>query len=321
MPARPDTPGQSGEPPAVPGVLPACAGICDISCMADTTATSPWVIDATESDFETQVIERSKQVPVVVDFWAPWCGPCRALGPLLERLAQEHAGAFVLARVNTDENQGLASTFRVQSIPMVIGIRDGALAGHFVGALPEAGVRDFLAQLLPSEADSLAEEGGAHLAAGKTVEAEAAFKRALELDPRNERAMVGQATVLAQRQADDEALALLEGVGPGPHRQEADRLAARLRIRQSGAGDEAELRARVKANPKDLEARFALSQAVAAAGRYDEALEHYLAIVKQDRAFHDEAARRAMLDIFDLLGPGNELAERYRSELAKVLFS
>jgi putative thioredoxin len=289
--------------------------------MADTPATSPWVIDATESDFETQVIERSKQVPVVVDFWAPWCGPCRTLGPLLERLAQEYAGTFVLARVNTDENQGLASAFRVQSIPMVIGIRDGALAGHFVGAVPEAGVREFLAQLLPSEADRVAEEGGTHLAAGKIAEAEAAFTRVLELDPRNERAIVGQANVLAQRQADDEALALLEGVGPGPHRSEADRLAAALRIRKSGAGDEAALRARVEANPKDLEARFLLAQALAAAGRYDEALEHYLVIVQRERNFRDESARKAMLDIFDLLGPGNEIAERYRSELAKVLFS
>ena len=289
--------------------------------MADTTATSPWVIDATESNFETQVIERSKQVPVVVDFWAPWCGPCRALGPLLERLAQEYEGQFILARVNTDENQGLASAFRVQSIPMVIGIRDGTLAGHFVGALPEPGVRDFLAQLLPSAADRLAEEGVAHLAAGKTAEAESALRRALELDPRNERAMVGQANVLAQRGADDEALALLEGVGPGPLRQDADRLAATLRVRKSGAGDEAGLRARVEANPKDLEARFALAQALAAAGRHDEALEHYLVVVKQDRNFQDAAARKAMLDIFDLLGSGNELAERYRSELAKVLFS
>jgi putative thioredoxin len=289
--------------------------------MADTTATSPWVIDAIESDFETQVIERSKQVPIVVDFWAPWCGPCRALGPLLERLAQEYDGQFVLARVNIDENPGLASAFRVQSIPMVIGIRDGTLAGHFVGALPEPGVRDFLAQLLPSEADRTAEEGAAHLAAGKTAEAESAFRRALELDSRNERATVGLADVLSRCNADAEALALLERVGPGPHRQEADRLAAALRVRQSGAGDEAALRARVEANPADLETRFALAQALAAAGRYDEALEHYLGIVKRNRTFRDDAARKAMLDVFDLLGAGDELAERYRSELAKVLFS
>src|SRR5262245_38716693 len=175
-------------------------------------ARSEWVRDVAEADFEREVIERSKQVPVVVDFWAPWCGPCRALGPLLERLADEYAGAFMLARVNTDENPGLASAFRVQSIPMVIGVRDGALAGNFVGALPENGVREFLARLLPSEADLMAEEGTSLLAEGKTDAAEASFNRALELDPRAERALIGLATILSQRNADADALALLERV-------------------------------------------------------------------------------------------------------------
>lgn len=288
--------------------------------MAETAAASPWVVDVTDADFETQVIERSKAVPVVVDLWAPWCGPCKALGPLLERLADEHAGAFVLARVNTDENPGLSSAFRVQSIPMVVGVRDGQLAGQFIGAQPESAVREFLTQLLPSEADRLAEEGAALLAAGNTSEAESVWRRALELDPRADRALMGLATILAQRNEESEALELLDRVGPGPVRQEADRLAAALRIRQSGAGDEAALRARVEANPADPETRFLLAQALAAAGRYDQALEHYLTIVKQDRSFRDDGARKAMLDIFDLLGPGNELADRYRSELAKVLF-
>jgi putative thioredoxin len=256
----------------------------------------------------------------VVDFWAPWCGPCRTLGPLLERLADEYAGAFVLARVNVDENPNLSNAFRVQSIPMVIGVRDGALAGHMVGAQPEPVLREFLAQLMPSEADRLAEEGAALLAAGKTAEAEAAFQRALELDPRAAGALIGLAQIVSGRGDVDQALALLERVGPGPLRQEADRLAATLRVRKSGAADTSELRARVQANPTDLEARFTLAQALAAEGRYEEALEHYLAIVKQDRSFRDDGARKAMLDIFELLGPGNELAERYRSELAKVLF-
>jgi putative thioredoxin len=289
--------------------------------MSDSAAASAWVIDVTDAEFESQVIERSNQVPVVVDFWAPWCGPCRTLGPLLERLADEHAGAFVLARVNTDENPGLASAFRVQSIPMVIGVRDGKLAGHFVGALPESGVRDFLAQLMPTDAERLADEGATLLASGQTSEAEASFRRALDADARAEGALVGLATILSQRDADDEALALLDRVGPGPRRQEADRLAAALRIRQTGGADESALRARVEANPNDLEARFALAQALAASARYDQALEQYLAIVKKDRGFQDDAARKAMIDIFDLLGPGNEIAERYRSDLAKVLFS
>ncbi len=288
--------------------------------MPETADGNPWVINATDRDFESEVIERSKQVPVVVDFWAPWCAPCRVLGPLLERLAEEHAGAFVVAKVNTDDNPGLAEAFRVQSIPMVIGVRDGALAGHFVGALPESGVRDFLAQLLPSDGERLAEEGAALLAAGKTVDAEAAFRSALQREGGADRARVGLATILSGRGEDADALALLERVGPGPQRQDADRLAASIRIRQSGAGDEAALRARVESHPDDLEARFMLAQALAAGGRSDQALEQYLAIVQRDRSFRDDGARKAMLDVFDLLGPGNELADRYRSELAKVLF-
>jgi len=286
--------------------------------MAETA--SPLVFDVTDADFETQVIERSNQIPVVVDFWAPWCGPCRALGPLLERLVEEYGGKFALARVNADENPGLAGAFRVQSIPMVIGVRDGALAGHFVGALPESGVRDFLAQLLPSQGERKVAEGMALLDAGKSAEAEKIFREAMEIDPRADGARVGLATIHAQREEDDAALALLDQVAPGPHRQEADRLAATIRIRQSGAGDESELRARLEASPDDLETRLLLAQVLAANGRYDEALEQYLTIVKRDRSFRDDAARKAMIDIFDTLGPGNELADRYRSELATVLF-
>lgn len=288
--------------------------------MVQAAGASPHVFDVTDADFEQEVIERSKRVPVVVDFWAPWCGPCRALGPLLERLADEYNGAFHVAKVNTDENPALASAFRVQSIPMVIGLRDGQLADHFVGALPESGVRDFLSHLLPSESEQLAEEAAKQFELGHLAEAESTYRQALDRDPRTDSALVGLGTLLAERGDGEEALALLDRVGPGPSKQQADRLAASIRIRQSGAGDETALRSRVEENPDDLEARFALAQALAGAGRYEEALQHYLEIVRRDRGFRDDGARKAMIDIFDLLGPGNELADRYRSELGKVLF-
>jgi putative thioredoxin len=286
--------------------------------MADSA--NAFVFDATDATFERDVLERSKTTPVVVDFWAPWCGPCRTLGPLLERLTAEHAGAFLLAKVNIDENPGLAGAFRVQSIPMVVGLRDGQLAGHFVGAQSESAVRDLIARLLPGPGETLGDEGQALLAAGQLAEAEAVFRQALAKDPRAGAALVGLAQVHAERGEDDAALALLEQVEPGPGRQDADRLAAAIRIRQVGAVDTAALRERVAADPKDLDARFGLAQALAAAGQYEEALQHYLAIVAQDRSFRDDAARRAMIDVFDLLGSGDELADRYRSELAKVLF-
>ncbi len=282
---------------------------------------SEWIVDISESDFEQSVVERSKHVPIIVDFWAPWCGPCRTLSPLLERLANEHAGAFILAKVNVDRNPNLAAAFGVRSIPMVLGLREGRVVAEFVGALPESEVREFLTRVLPSASDQLARRGQQLYGEGRASEAEAAFRQALELDARCDRALLGLAALLADRRADREALDLLDRVAPtSPVRQDADRLAAEIRIRQVGGTDETALRAKLSANPSDIETRFALAQTLAANGRYDEALREYLEIVTRDRNFRDDAARRAMLDVFELLGPGNELAERYRSELAKVLF-
>lgn len=281
-----------------------------------------WVIDVGDQDFETAVIERSAQVPVVVDFWAEWCGPCRHLGPVLERLAHEYGGAFVLARCDVDRNPLTAAAWQVQSIPTVIALRDRQVVGEFVGAQPEAVIRRFLAGILPGEAEQVAEAAAAALAEGRTAEAEEGFRRALELDARCDRALVGLATILGSRGAADEALGLLDRVRPGPLRNEADRLAAGIRVRSAGEDvDVRALEAQVAAAPADPEARFALAQALGRAGQYEAALEHYLAIVRQDRTWRDGAARKAMIDIFDLLGGEHPLTDRYRSELAKVLFS
>ena len=279
-----------------------------------------WVVDAGDKDFEQVVLERSKTTPVVVDFWAPWCGPCRTLGPLLERLAGEAGGAFVLAKVNVDDNPGLATALNVRSIPMVLGFRLGELVSEFVGALPEAGVREFLRRVLPSEAERMAVAAAELAQRGQTVEAEATLRRALELEPRCDRALLDLAGLLADRQDAAAALALLDRVAPGPLRAPADRLAAAIRVREAGAADEPALRARLAADPADLETRFHLAQALAARSRYEEALAEYLDLVRRDRSFRDDAARKAILDIFELLGPADALVDRYRSELAKVLF-
>jgi len=279
------------------------------------------VFDVGDNDFEIRVIERSKSVPVVVDFWAEWCGPCRVLGPLLERLAEESAGEFVLAKVDTDRSPALAAAFAVRSIPMVVGFRDGRATVSFVGALPEDAVREFLTRLLPSPAEKLVARAATARRDGQVAAAEEMLRQARELDPRCDAAALGLAELLAERGDDDEALELLATIDPGtPLRPDADRLAARIRIGETGAVDETALRAQLERDPGDHESRFALAQSLAARQDYADALEQYLEIVRRDREFRDDGARRAMLDVFEILGPEHEIVQRFRSELAKVLF-
>jgi putative thioredoxin len=277
-----------------------------------------WVKNVTETDFDEEVVDRSRSVPVVVDFWAPWCGPCRTLGPLLERLAAEHQGMFELAKINVDENPGIAADFGIRGIPAVKAFRHGEIVDEFVGALPEAALRQFLRRVLPSEADLLAEQARA---SGDGSSAESLYRRALEIDPNHPASRLGLGRLLAGTDPAA-ALAELERVLPATaERVEADRLAARLRLVGRNGTGEAELRARLEAEPGNVGARLALARSLAAGERYEEALGHLLEAVKRDRTYDDEAARKSMLDIFNVLGVRHPVAERYRAELARVLFS
>ena len=280
-----------------------------------------WVKDVTDVTFDREVIEQSRRVPVVIDFWAPWCAPCRTLGPVLERLAEEHGGAFVLAKINVDENPQVSTAFGIRSIPAVKAVHEGEVVDEFVGALPEATLRQFLRGILPSESDRLAEEARSAEHRGDRDGALALYRRALEGDPNHPAARLGLGRLLSDSDADA-ALAELDRVLPATaERTEADRLAARLRLaRENGAGD-AELRARLQMEPNDLEARLKLARLLAARQEYEAALAHLLEVVKRDRSYEDEAGRKSMLDIFQILGSANPLTEKYRSELARVLFS
>ena len=280
------------------------------------------IIEVGDDDFEMAVLQRSQKVPVLVDFWAPWCGPCRVLGPVLEKLAEEYAGKFLLAKINVDDNPSVAAAFGIQGIPAVKLFRDGGIASEFTGALPEPMVREFLSKFLPSAADEQALEAAELEKEGKLAEAKALYQAILESEPNHAKASLGIGRLLINEGDNQAALNHLDKVSlMAEERKEADRLIARLNLQGGAEQDESELRAKLESDPNNLEARFDLAQALAGKEKYEEALAEFLIIIKTDRTFHDDAARKAMIQIFEVIGSDHPLTEKYRSELAKVLFS
>ncbi len=267
-------------------------------------------MDVTSASFERDVLEASASVPVLVDFWAPWCAPCRALGPILEKLEREYAGRFRLAKVNSDENQDLAAALGVRSIPDVMAFRNGKPVAHFLGAQPESQVRAFIDRLLPSASELERLKGG-----------EAALRRALELDARNDTARLDLAELLIEEKRVDEAEALLAQVQANAEldaRREA--LVAATGFARGGAASEKELLARLAATPQDLEARLALAALRAGQHRYREAMDELLAIVRTDKSWRDGEARRQLVNLFTLAAHEPELVTEYRRKLATALY-
>ena len=291
--------------------------------MPSPDSTINTIIEVTDQDFARTVIEQSRRVPVVVDFWAPWCGPCRMIGPVLERLASEANGAWVLAKLNVDNNQQTAARYGIQGIPAVKGFRDGQVVSEFVGAVPEPQIRRFIDQLVPSAADIMAKQGQQFEAAGQDASAMAAYRRALVSNPNHPAALLGLGRLLVKQDQYQEAVSTLQRVPFGkPERAEAEGLIAKASFRQQSdlTGGEVEARRKLAANPDDLDARLALASAMAAKGSYREALEGYLEVVRRDRGAFRDHARRDMLALFTVLGDENELTLEYRPQLAILLF-
>ena len=283
---------------------------------------SSWIVDVTEANFEREVIERSREVPVVVDFWAPWCGPCRALGPMLEREVEARGGAVRLAKVNVDEAQELAAAFRIEGIPAVKAFRDGQVWREFVGLLPEEYLRAFLDEVVPSAADRMASQAAA-LEASDPAAAERLYRDAVEEDRNNLPARVGLARALLAQGKTDEIEAILEPVGSeGEAGAEAERLLGQLYLRRQAGevGDEAAARKRLAAEPESARRHFELGCALAVRGDLAGALPELLAAAERDPKLASGPAREAMVQVFYLLGVDHPLANEYRAKLARLLY-
>jgi putative thioredoxin len=277
------------------------------------TQTNGYVFDVDTGGFAEQVVDRSHETPVVVDFWAAWCGPCKTLGPILERAVEARGGEVVLAKVDVDANQELAQRFGIRGIPAVKGFRDGEVVAEFVGAQGPAQVEAFLDQLVPSEADRLVAESR-RLAAENAEAAEAALRQALTVDSGHRQAAIALADLVIDRDPE-EALRLV-----GPHRPdpEAEQIAA-LASLASSDGDREELRRALDADPNDQGTRLRLGRALAAAGQYEEATDELLEVVRRGGEERD-AAREQLLDIFRILGDDHPLVGESRRRLASALY-
>ena len=284
-------------------------------------ADSPFIFDIDESSYQQVVLQGSHQVPVLVDFWASWCQPCQMLMPLLARLADEYQGRFLLAKLNTEEQQAIAAQFGIRSIPTVKLFKDGAPVDEFMGALPEADIRAFLDRHLPRESDGAVEQAEERLMAGDSDGALELLRRARAADPTNPRV----ATAIAQVQAasgdpDAAEQTLAELSADEQQDSEIVRLRGQLFFNRvaASAGPPEMLRQRLASSPDDSEARYQMAAHQVTANDLEGAVDNLLQLMQRDRKFGDDAARLALLRLFDLLGDDPAIT-RHRARMFALL--
>ena len=294
-------------------------------------APADLVKDSDTQGFNADVIEASREVPVIVDFWADWCGPCKQLGPLIEKVVRAAGGAVKLVKVDVDKNQQLATQLRVQSLPTVLAFVNGQPVDGFVGALPESQIKSFVQRITgdtgPSPVDAALEQADAMLAAGDHAGAGELYTQVLGTESDNAKAAAGLARALLAAGETAAARELIDGLEPALAKTgevEGARAAIEL-AEQSGAGaDDAEteaLRRRLAESPGDHQARFDLAAALFGAGRREGAVDELLEIVRRDRAWNDEAARKQLVKYFEAFGHADPLTVDSRRRLSSILFS
>ena len=283
------------------------------------------VKDATDASFMADVVEASRTQPVIVDFWAPWCGPCRQLTPVLEKVVAASKGAVRLVKVNIDENPGVAGQLRVQSIPTVYAFVDGQPVDGFQGAQPESQIQAFIDRLAgPPEAsdlDTLLEMAADSLKLGDMGGAAQAFAQALQMDPAHPKAIAGLARCYLQGGDVERADEVVAMAKPDVNDPDLTAVKAAIALAQTGSGETAALQRRVAADPADLEARFDLAGALAATGDFDGAADQLLAIIAADREWKGGVAKTQLLTVFEAAGPGSDVARTGRRKLSSLLFA